>query len=561
MNWLWGTMVRQKNRGELVGFGCVMLIAVCFRLIAIDKQGLDTDEAWTLALSLWSPWEMITLPTDVHPFLYYWMHRTFFDPHDSAITVRLLSVSFGLLSVALMYFLGRLYFGARGALVSAALLAVWTPHVDYSMEARNYSAVFFFILLMAYGFSLFWSAVSEPGPGSGRDEARRQQVAGLLIFAAGCVLAFYTHVISAFPIAYYCAILWIGSWFFARERFLDVTITMVGMAVLAFPGMIWFWKVTSGDHLFNWLSQSSLTVFISTMADFDLPIGMWDNDLTNGLDIRLIAKTVLIGMFSLLGLVLFIVKRKQLYGYVAHRPALGIIILASAVLPVVIWCVGFVSTPIFMGRSILFSVAGVILLITALVTPSSGRGGVLLSCLLVGAYAASTVAYGFMREELDWRGAVAYLEENVASTDLIGLTPSFNYLAINHPATKPTGAAMILTTFKGTQMLALGSLGGNPDWAQDYFVTLEKHLPTTSRTLEVPAGTVIWRVDGQRQPHSIQTTVQEDFFGRLGKGDLVWFQKSKYESGNSLSIYRYVVEEPISIEVERMLDASRLESH
>ncbi|HSE73937.1 MAG TPA: hypothetical protein VLB05_05445, partial [Dongiaceae bacterium] len=55
--------------------GAILLIAIAMRVVAIDAQGLWTDEALTIVLSNWSIPDMLLQPTDPTPALYYILHK------------------------------------------------------------------------------------------------------------------------------------------------------------------------------------------------------------------------------------------------------------------------------------------------------------------------------------------------------------------------------------------------------------------------------------------------------------------------------------------------------
>src|SRR6266850_7900928 len=102
-------------RGETRSVHWVMLatifiVAILLRVIAIDAQGLWTDEALTLVLSNWSISDMLLLPTDPTPPLYYAIHKLFLSAHSSIAAIRSISVVAGVMSVGFMYVLGRLAF-------------------------------------------------------------------------------------------------------------------------------------------------------------------------------------------------------------------------------------------------------------------------------------------------------------------------------------------------------------------------------------------------------------------------------------------------------------------
>jgi uncharacterized membrane protein len=82
---------------------------------------------------------------------------------------------FGVLSVGLIYVLGRLAYGPSGGLLAAALLAVWGMHVQYSQEVDADALLFFLTLLTSVGLLLHARAVHA---GAG------WATAGLVMFGA-----------------------------------------------------------------------------------------------------------------------------------------------------------------------------------------------------------------------------------------------------------------------------------------------------------------------------------------------------------------------------------------
>ena len=111
--------------------------------------------------------------------------------------MRSISVVAGILSVGLIYVLGRLAFGKWGGLLAAALLAVWSMHVDYSQEARAYSLLFFFTLLTSVGLLHYAEILRAQRVGAVGTRSDSGALA-LAMFGVGNVLSFYTHVVSIY---------------------------------------------------------------------------------------------------------------------------------------------------------------------------------------------------------------------------------------------------------------------------------------------------------------------------------------------------------------------------
>lgn len=178
----------------------VLLLALLVRLAGIATRPLWYDEAFSVLFAEKGLMAMLvgTLGpaasdlasagsgsvAEEHPLLYYillsgWM-RIF---GQAPAVVRALSVLFGLVTVALVFFLGLKLFDIRSAAVMATLVAISPFQVHYSQEVRMYSALAAFILLAA--LSLWMGMMSR-------------QRAWWVVFAVSAAIAQYTHSIAVF---------------------------------------------------------------------------------------------------------------------------------------------------------------------------------------------------------------------------------------------------------------------------------------------------------------------------------------------------------------------------
>jgi hypothetical protein len=69
---------------------------------------------------------------------------------DSEFILRLLSVVFGIASVVGIYFLGKLFFDIRTAIISSFIIAISPLHIFYSQELTGYSFFAFLVLLSVF---------------------------------------------------------------------------------------------------------------------------------------------------------------------------------------------------------------------------------------------------------------------------------------------------------------------------------------------------------------------------------------------------------------------------
>lgn len=134
----------------------IVLLALTLRLFSIN-QSLWLDEAINvLATQNYSLLGMITeyAKGDFHPpgfFIILWIWSKLFG--ISEVVVRIPSIIFGVLTIYLVYLIGRKLHSKTLGLIAAFLLAINPLHIYYSQEARMYAlaalavSINFFILI------------------------------------------------------------------------------------------------------------------------------------------------------------------------------------------------------------------------------------------------------------------------------------------------------------------------------------------------------------------------------------------------------------------------------
>lgn len=133
----------------------IILLGFVLRLVLIN-QSLWYDESinvyYCTQHSFWSFVSKYPVG-DFHPPLYFavlWIVTHLFG--YSEIIVRLPSVIFGVMTVGVVYLLGKNIFNQKIGLISALLLAVAPLHIYYSQEARMYSLATLVVCLSFYFF-------------------------------------------------------------------------------------------------------------------------------------------------------------------------------------------------------------------------------------------------------------------------------------------------------------------------------------------------------------------------------------------------------------------------
>lgn len=129
-------------------FFFIIFLAVALRLYKLGSLSFWFDEAVTM---LWAkdPSYLFKNNNCIPPlyflFVHYWKNFGY-----NEFILRLLSVIFGVGSVVGIYFLGKLFFDIRTALISSFILAISPLHIFYSQELTVYSLLVFLVLLLIY---------------------------------------------------------------------------------------------------------------------------------------------------------------------------------------------------------------------------------------------------------------------------------------------------------------------------------------------------------------------------------------------------------------------------
>ena len=244
------------DRVWLIG---IVLMGFALRLNQLGAQSLWNDEAFG--------WLLATLPLDeglewmltdfVHPPLHYWLLHLVTQLGQSEFLLRLPSALLGLVSIPLIYQLGRAMPGetdrARAVgLLAAALLAINPFHLWFSREARSYQLVFLLALLMLYLFHYLLKHRNYWLP-----------------FVVVSALAYVTHYFAVFLTAVqFIYILWDFRRHhrFFRRWFLAQVLAFVPLAIWL---TILFFRGITGAGI-GWIPQATPLAPLLTLWNFSL---------------------------------------------------------------------------------------------------------------------------------------------------------------------------------------------------------------------------------------------------------------------------------------------------
>jgi mannosyltransferase len=204
--------------------GLLLVVAVALRIPGLDR-GLWYDEIDTLVSYVRQPAGVIvtTFDSQNQHLLYSILARgavALFG--ESAATLRLPALLFGVASIGAYVAFARRFVGRDETLVGAALLAVSYHHVWFSQNARGYTGLLFFTLLAT---AAMHRLLTEARAGWGA-------VAG---YALAMALASYTHMTAAL-VAVAHALVIAGFWLRGPDR--RATVLLRPVAGIALAGLI-----------------------------------------------------------------------------------------------------------------------------------------------------------------------------------------------------------------------------------------------------------------------------------------------------------------------------------
>ena len=131
----------------------IMVFGAFLRVNTIGYEDLWIDEVLTITYTRSSFFDLWFHPSDPTPPLYYTLFKLLVSDTGSPVAVRSLSAVLGILSIPVIYAVGRSLSNDATGLAAALFLAVSGPHITYSQEARAYALLFLLVLLSSYYLS------------------------------------------------------------------------------------------------------------------------------------------------------------------------------------------------------------------------------------------------------------------------------------------------------------------------------------------------------------------------------------------------------------------------
>ncbi|MDW8327730.1 MAG: glycosyltransferase family 39 protein [Anaerolineales bacterium] len=233
----------------------IVLLAAALRFYRIDHQSYWNDEGNSRVLASRDvPTILRNAAADVHPPGYYLLLKFWREAvGESEFALRGLSALQGVLLVAVLYRLGREWFGPRAGLVAALLGAVNPFLIYYSQEARMYSQL---ALLSAASFWLFCRVQSARlGIGDWR---------WIAAYVLATTLGLYTHYAFGFVVLAQFLVALVRLFMSPERRSLSTIYFL-----LFLPPLLLFlpWLPIAYRHLTGWPAAREYAPFFDSLLD------------------------------------------------------------------------------------------------------------------------------------------------------------------------------------------------------------------------------------------------------------------------------------------------------
>jgi mannosyltransferase len=166
-------------------FSIVLMIGIFLRFYDLGTESIWLDEAASLKESVMSIQGMVA--SSNQPPLYFLILRGWTNLFGiSETAIRSLSAIFGVLTIVLVFLVGKSLINTRVALIGAFLTSLAAFPIQYSQDARGYSLLLM-LSLLAYWF--FVEILKKNTPG------------WYLAYIIACLLVSYTHFFGLFIIS------------------------------------------------------------------------------------------------------------------------------------------------------------------------------------------------------------------------------------------------------------------------------------------------------------------------------------------------------------------------
>jgi mannosyltransferase len=373
-------MNASKMRCTMAG---VILLAALLRLPYLGRESLWYDESISVAIAHlnWGDLWKVVSRYEANAALYWGLLHVWVNFGDTEFVVRSLSAVAGVLTVPVIYALGRSLFGTKVAVIGAVLLAANTFHIRYSQEARAYSLV----VLLATLSSLFFARAVQ-------NQSRNEWVGYILT----STLAVYTHFFAVLVLgAQWASLVFLRPQDVNWRRLL-VSISVIGFLLLPLAVFV----LTRDTGQIAWVSKPTI---------YDI-YGLFNSFAGGG---RLLVLAYFIACFT----AFLLAVRTWAHSKVSFDTWHYGFLLSWFFIPVLAaWAISLLK-PIFVDRYLIVSLPALVLLGAVGVSQVRQRWILAASLAALLILSVRKVPWRTQLEKEDWRAATSYVVSRASPRD------------------------------------------------------------------------------------------------------------------------------------------------
>jgi mannosyltransferase len=399
----------------------VVALGALLRLYRIGAQPLWLDEASSLRFArqtLRELWSWGTLVDPGNPPLYYSLLHGWLVFGDSEASLRLLSVLFGVLTIPLVYALGRTVRDHRLGIVAALLFAISPFQVWYSQEARGYA-------LLTFGATSAMLGVAYLLRNPERSGSLRAAGWAWLAYVLGTTVALLAHNTAVFlPIG--ANVLMLG-WWWKRGRgprgFLRSWL-LAQFAVLLLWGS-WlpaFLQQVAHGEAYSWIPRSTVGGVLSGV--YALYAGV-----TRATPYP--AEAVLVLVLAGLGL----------WSWRGDRRWIAFVLILALAAPIGELIVS-VWRPIFLTQTLIWAAVPICLAVAAGLLSLRPRVFAAALVVLVVFAVLGLRSYYFFHDKEAWDQVAAHVDQGLKRGDAIVFSVGFLHIPFDHYYSPPATYAV-----------------------------------------------------------------------------------------------------------------------
>ena len=421
-----------KSRIHYMNIFLIIILGFLLRFYNLAKESLWIDEIYGSILPakqsiayLLNP--NVNIPVNTYQIiLHYWMQIF----GQSEFSIRFPALIFGVLSIFMIYKLGKVLFNQEIGLLSALILAISPFHIHYSQEARPYSLLMLLSLISTYYFIKFIKSDNEKNF-HGKFDSLAHKISNFIknkknieIYIVSTLIGIYTHNFIFFLLIFQNIYFFIYN--IKNEKLVKSWLISQGIIILIFSLYSPFFikHIMLGiNGGFTFLNQYfSLYSIIKTFYVFILDHAFMNSNYcipcfyVNPIIIFLASVVFLSLIF--LGIKSLFVYKKNFKELVYKNEKLIFLILYLLIPITILYIISFI-VPLFQVMYVIYASTPVYILLSKGISGFKKRAKLFFIFLLL--FLFSFVLFGYYNDitKEQWREASNFIDKSSKESDVI----------------------------------------------------------------------------------------------------------------------------------------------